>query len=80
MVMLSDNVNAMVIILSLLSKTQNYMFLLYLYQQETIKNYQNVLGKDLKDQPIGMNIKQKVRMKIQQISIDFFFRFKFCWS
>ena len=28
-----------------------------LYQQETIKNYQNFLAKDLKDQFIGMNIK-----------------------
>ena len=40
----------MPIILFLLSKTQNYMFMLYLYQQETIKNYQNFLAKDLKDQ------------------------------
>ena len=46
------------------------MFLLLLYQQETIKNYQNVLAKDFKDQFIGMNIKQKVRIKIQQTSSD----------
>ena len=31
-----------------------------------MKNYQNLLGKDLKDQFIGMNIKQKVAIKIQQ--------------
>ena len=43
-----------------------------LYHQETIKNYQNVLVKDSKDQFIGMNIKQKVRMKIQQMNIDIF--------
>ena len=40
----------MPIILFLLSKTQNYMFMLYLFQQETIKNYQNFLAKNLKDQ------------------------------
>ena len=28
------------------------------------------MEKDLKDQFIGMNIKQKVRIKIQQMSID----------
>ena len=38
------------------------MFLLY--QQKTIKNYQNSLAKDLKDLSIGMNIKQRVRIKI----------------
>ena len=27
-------------------------------------------AKDLKDQSIGMNVKQKVRRKIQQMSID----------
>ena len=41
-------------------------------QQETIKNYQNFLGKDLKDQFIGINIKQKVRIKIQQMNLDIF--------
>ena len=46
------------------------MFLLLLYQQETIKNYQNVLAKDFKDQFIGMNIKQKVKIKIQQMNSD----------
>ena len=42
------------------------------YQQKTIKNYQNYLAKDLKDQFIGMNIKQKVIMKIRQTNLDFF--------
>ena len=37
---------------------------------KTIKYYQNVLAKDLKD--IGINIKQKVRVKIQKMSIDIF--------
>ena len=40
------------------------MLQLQLYQQETIKNYQNLLVKDLKDQFIEINIKQKVRIKI----------------
>ena len=34
------------------------------------QNYQNFLTKNLKDQIIGVNIKQKVRIKLQQISID----------
>ena len=59
-------------ILFLLSKTQNYMFLFQLYQQETIKNYQNFYVKDLKDQFIEMSIKQKVRIKIRQMNIDIF--------
>ena len=46
------------------------MFLLYLYQQETIKNYQNFYVKDLIGQFIGRNIKQKV--KIQQMNLAIF--------
>ena len=60
------------IILFLLSKTQNYMLLLSLHQQNTIKNYQNFQAKDLKDQFIGMNIKQKVRIKTRHTNIDIF--------
>ena len=37
-----------------------------------IKIYQNFLAKDFKNQFIGMNIKRKVRTKIQQINIDIF--------
>ena len=48
------------------------MFLLSLYLLKTIKNYQNFLAKDLKDQFIRMNIKQKVRIKIRKINIDIF--------
>ena len=36
------------------------------------KNYQNFLAKDLKDQFIGMNIKQKVGKKIRQMNLDIF--------
>ena len=48
------------------------MFLWSLYQQKIVKNYPNFLLKDLKDQFIRMNIKQKVRIKMQQTSIDNF--------
>ena len=36
------------------------------------KNYQKLLAKDLKDECMRTNIKQKVIMKIQQTSIDNF--------
>ena len=55
-----------------LSKTQNCLLLLSLYEQKAIKNYENFLVKDLKDLYIGINIKQNLRMKIQQMSIDIF--------
>ena len=38
------------------------MFLLKLYQQNTIKNYQNSLAKDMKDQFIGISIKEKMKI------------------
>ena len=37
-----------------------------------MENYQSFLEKDLKDQFIGRNIKQKVRIKIQQMNIEIF--------
>ena len=46
--------------------------LLPLYQQKAIKHYQNFLGKDLKDRRIGVNIKQKLRIKISQMSMVIF--------
>ena len=42
------------------------------YQQEIIKNYQNFLVKDLKDQFTRMNIKQKVIIQIQQTTLGIF--------
>ena len=42
------------------------------YQQNTIKNYQNFLAIDLKDQFIKMNIQEKVRIKILQMDLDVF--------
>ena len=47
-------------------------FLSSIYQQKTSKSYQNFLGKDLSDQLILVNIKQKVKTKIRQMSIDVF--------
>ena len=37
-----------------------------------MKNYQNFLPKDFKDQFIGMNIKQRVRIKTRQMNVDIF--------
>ena len=62
----------MTIISFLLLKTQNYLFLYLPYQQKVIKNYQNFLAKDFKDQLIGMNVKQKVIIKIRQMNLDIF--------
>ena len=36
------------------------------------RDNQNLLAKDLKDQFIEMNIKQKLRIKMRQINLDFF--------
>ena len=36
------------------------------------KNYQNFLAADFKDDFIGMNLKQKVRLKIQQMNVNIF--------
>ena len=36
--------------------------------KKTIKNYKQFLVKNLKDQFIGMNIKQKTRIKIRQMN------------
>ena len=49
--------------------TKSYVSIVTLLVRDN-KNYQKILAKDLKDQFIGMNIKQKVRIKIQQINID----------
>ena len=48
------------------------MFLYQFYQQRIIKNYQNFLVNDLKDQFVGMNIKEKERIKMQQMDKDIF--------
>ena len=62
----------LILILFSLSKTRRYMFLYQFYQQRIIKNYQNFLVNDLKDQFVGVNIKEKERIKMQQMDIDIF--------
>ena len=52
-------------------KTKNYTTLLWLYQQKASKNYQNFLAEDLKHEFIRINTKQKVRIKMQKMSIEF---------
>ena len=56
----------------LLSKTQNYIILLSLYQQKATKNYQNFLANGLKDQCIGMNIKKSENKNATNKYIYFF--------
>ena len=48
------------------------MSLLSLYHQKTTKNCQIFLEKDLKDQPIGIKINQKLRTMTQQTRTDVF--------
>ena len=42
------------------------------FSAKTMKNYQKFLPRDLKDQFIGTNLKQKVRIKMQQINLAIF--------
>ena len=51
--------------------TKLYVSLL-LYQQKIIKNYQNFLVKNLKDQCVGMAINQKIRIKIRLMIVAIF--------
>ena len=53
------------------------MFLLSFYELKAIKNYLNFLAKDLKDQFIGMNIKQKLRTKITTNEYRYFLKSNF---
>ena len=54
------------ITLFLLSKTHSYLYVPAINLSKIIKNYQNFLGKGLKDQFIGMNIKKKWDLKYNQ--------------
>ena len=67
---LNDNNNDNNII-SIIKETKLYVPVVT-FSQEKIKNYQNILAKDLKDQFIRMNIKQIVRIKIRQMTLDIF--------
>ena len=42
------------------------------YKQKTTKNYLNVFAEYLKGQFNGMNLKQRMKIEIQQITIDIF--------
>ena len=53
------------------------MFLLSFYELKAIENYLNFLAKDLKDQFIGMNIKQKLRTKITTNEYRYFLKSNF---
>ena len=55
-----------------------YVLVVTLSAKNSQKLLENVLAKYLKDQLIGMSIKQKVRIKIQQKNIDIL-GIKFCW-
>ena len=55
-----------------------YVLVVTVSAKNSQKLLENVLAKYLKDQLIGMNIKQKVRIKIQQKNIDIL-GIKFCW-
>ena len=52
--------------------TKLYVPVVTLSERDKAKNHQNFLAKDLKDQIIGLNIQQKMRIKIRQINIDIF--------
>ena len=43
------------------------------------QNYESISAKDLEDQSIGMNMKQKVIINIQKANLDIFSN-KTCWS
>ena len=61
-----DNINN---IIFTMKYTKSYVSVATFSARE---GYQNFLAKYLKDQFIEMNIKQKVRIKIQQININIF--------
>ena len=65
-----DNVNANDDNIIFTIKGKELQLLQSLYQQKTRKIYQNFLAKDLKGQCIEMNRKQKMKIKIRQMSID----------
>ena len=64
--------NLILIILFLLSRTQDYMSLLSINQYKTTQIQQNILAKNLRDQCIGMNVKRKVRKKNKAVGYRYF--------
>ena len=73
-----DNTNSNNIIFTI-TDTKLYVPVVTLSARDNQK-FLKRLSKGLKDQFIGMDIKQKERIKIQQMNIDTFNRVKFCWS
>ena len=74
----NDNDNDCNRIIFAIKDTKLYVPVVILSEKDNQK-LSKLLGKDLKDQFIGMNIKQKVRLKIQQMNIDIFWN-QICWS
>ena len=56
---------------NIINNTKLYVLFVTL-SEKVNQNHQNFLAKDLKDRFIGVNIKQKVRIKIQEINIGIF--------
>ena len=52
--------------------TKSYVPVVTLSERDNQKSHQNFLANDLKDQFIGMNIKQTMRMKMRPMIIDIF--------
>ena len=61
-----------ILIIFLLSTIQNFVSLSLHYKQKTTKKYLNVFAEYLKGQFNGMNLKQRMKIEIQQITIDIF--------
>ena len=68
----NDDANSNNIIFTTKDKNLHVLVITLSAKDNPTKNYQNYLAKDLKDQCIKMNIKQKVKMKTQQINLDIF--------
>ena len=65
----NDNDNK---IIFTITGTKSYVPVVTLSERDNQKNHQNFLANDLKDQFIGMNIKQTMRMKMRPMIIDIF--------
>ena len=61
----------LMLIILLVSKIKLYVPIVT-FSAKTIKSYQNFVARDLKDKCVGVNIRQKERIKMQQMSIDVF--------
>ena len=64
----------------LLSKTKKIYLSAVTLSARDNQNHQNFLANDLKDPCGGINTKQKVKIKLQQRSIDIFFNQTFSMS